>query len=115
MRVHVADSKNGSAPPLVLISRARKQVHEGFAGFQTAERRTFAAIQQLESKLSVKFDGTSHVTDGEGHCTDVLDHPSLTPVAPCQRYNTGQRRPCASKSFPSVQSALTRPPTNTTW
>src|SRR5713226_1220930 len=47
-------------PPLVLISRARKQVHEGFTGFQTAERRTFAAIQQLESKLSIKFDGTSH-------------------------------------------------------
>jgi hypothetical protein len=90
------------APSLVPVSRVRYQVHEGFAGFQTAERSTFGAVQQLESKLSVKFDGTSHVTDGEGHCTDVLDHPSLSPVAPCQRYNTGRRQPCASKGFPSV-------------
>src|SRR5207245_7264000 len=115
MRVHVTDSENGSAPPPVLISGPRKQVHEGFTGFQTGERGAFAAIQQLESKLSVKFDRTSHVTDGEGHCTDVLDHPRCSPVPPSRKYNTGQRLSCASKNFPSVQSALTGPPTSTMW
>src|SRR5260370_31586533 len=115
MRVQVSASENVSAPRPAIIPGPRKKVHEGFAGFQTAERGAFAAIQQLESKLSVKFDGTSHVTDGEGHCTDVLDHPRCSPVPPCQNDNTGQSLSSASKNFPSVQSALTGPPTSTMW
>src|SRR5712691_4043432 len=78
--VHVINSENGAAPPSVLVSRTRHQVEEGFAGFQTADSRTFAAVQQLESKLLVEFDRTSHVTDGEGHCAD-MDHLCWAPVA----------------------------------
>jgi hypothetical protein len=73
MRIYVIDSENRSAPPPTLVSRARQQVHEGFTGSQTAERRAVTAVLQVESKLAVEFDGTSHVTDGEGHCADVLD------------------------------------------
>ena len=76
--VYVINSENGSAPPSVFVPLASDQVDEGLAGLQTAERRTFAAVQQLESKLPVEFDGTSHVADGEGHRTDVPDHPSQT-------------------------------------
>jgi hypothetical protein len=57
MGIYVIDSENGSAPPLVLVSRVRREVHEGFAGLHTAERRTIVSVQQLESELPVKFDG----------------------------------------------------------
>jgi hypothetical protein len=60
----------------VLVFRTRYQVDESFASFQRAECGALAAVQQLESKFLVEADGTSHVMDGEGHCTDVLDHPS---------------------------------------
>jgi hypothetical protein len=60
----------------VFVFGSRYQVDQGLAGFQAAELGAAAAVQQLETKLLVEFDGTSHVTDSEGHCTDVLDHPS---------------------------------------
>src|ERR1019366_9199160 len=44
--------------------------------------RVLTFVKQLESKLLVEFDGTSHVTDGEGDCADMTDHPSWPPVAP---------------------------------
>jgi hypothetical protein len=74
--VHAIDSKNGAAPPAVFVFRTQQQVHECFAGFQAAEGGMVAAVQQLESKFVVEVDRTSHITDGEGHCADVLDHPS---------------------------------------
>ena len=52
------------------------QVYESLPSFQGAECGTVAAVPQLESKFLVETDRTSHVMDGEGHCTDVLDHPS---------------------------------------
>jgi|GEM_PF-3374285 len=60
----------------MFVFRIRYQVDESFAGFQGAEAGTLAAVQQLEAKLLVEVDGTSHVTDGEGYRTDVLDDAS---------------------------------------
>jgi hypothetical protein len=56
---------NDSAPLPVLVFPTRDQVDESLASFQTTEPRTIAAVQQLESRLLVEFDGTSHLTDGE--------------------------------------------------
>ena len=48
MHVRVIDSENDSAPPPVLVSRAHYQVHEGFFGLHTAERRTVALQCELD-------------------------------------------------------------------
>src|SRR5438552_1639210 len=56
VRVYVIDAENRSPPPPVFVSWTRHQVDEGFTSFQTAERRVFISVQQLESKLSVEFD-----------------------------------------------------------
>ncbi len=74
--VHLIDSKNSSTPPPLFVSLTRYKVDEGFAGPQTAKGCTLAAAKQLESELPVEFNGTSHIADGECHCTDVPDHPS---------------------------------------
>jgi hypothetical protein len=74
VHVHVINSKNSSTPPRELVPPARHQVDESFAGPQAAEGCTLVAVKQLESELPVEFNGTSHIVDGERHCTDVPDH-----------------------------------------
>ena len=48
LRVRIIDSENGSAPPPVLVSRARYEVDEGFAGFQADERPTLTRRVEAE-------------------------------------------------------------------
>src|SRR5713226_2590175 len=103
VRVRVSNLENRATPPAMLISRTRNQIDEGGTSFQTAELGALTAVDWLKAKLSVECNGSSHVTDSERHRTDVLDHPSCSPLAPCQKYNIGERHPCAFKSFPSVQ------------
>src|SRR5947208_16974116 len=81
LRVDVIDSKDDSTPPSLFIGRSRYQVDEGFACSQSAEPRTFPAIHQLKSELSIELDGTLHVTDRQGHCTNVLDQRGGSPAA----------------------------------
>ena len=108
--IHVINSENDSAPPPVVVFRTRDQVDESFASIQTTEPRTIAAVQQLESKLLVEFDGTSHVTDGQRHCADVLDRTSrfhntsmneyLT--FPCAPDQTDQRAGSQQEDSPTI-------------
>jgi hypothetical protein len=60
----------------MFVSWIRDEVHEYFAGFQTAKRHTFAAIYQMKAELPVEFNGTSHIADRERHRANVLDHPT---------------------------------------
>src|SRR5215831_4501750 len=87
MLVHIIDSENRPSPPLALVSRFCYQVDESVASFKTGKRRTGAAVLQLKSKFSVEFDGRRHVTDGEGDCTDVLDHSGSPPSLVFPEYN----------------------------
>jgi hypothetical protein len=62
LRVRIIDSENGSAPPPVLVSRARYEVDEGFAGFQADERPTLTRrVDQKRKDLMPITTTTQHL------------------------------------------------------